>query len=81
MVFVQCSGNWNNAANAGVFYRNWNNNRSNDNTNNGFRSCDYDSCPETFYKDAGNIGSYLSCLLAKSARHGVLVVKANVHHA
>jgi hypothetical protein len=38
---VQCAGNWNNAANAGVFYRNWNNNRSNDNNNNGFRAGDY----------------------------------------
>ena len=31
------AGNWNNASDAGVFYRNWNDYRSNDNTNNGFR--------------------------------------------
>lgn len=31
-------GNWNNGANAGVFYLNGNNSRSNSNTNVGFRS-------------------------------------------
>ena len=31
-------GNWNNGANAGVFYLNGNNSRSNSNTNIGFRS-------------------------------------------
>jgi len=31
-------GNWNNGANAGVFYTNLNNARSNSNTNIGFRS-------------------------------------------
>jgi len=35
------AGNWNESANAGVFYRNLNNNRSNDNNNNGFRAADY----------------------------------------
>lgn len=43
---MYCSGNWNNAANAGVFYRNWNNNRSNDNNNAGFRAADYVSIPD-----------------------------------
>lgn len=37
------SGNWNNNANAGVFYRNWNNNRSNDNNEYGFRVARPDS--------------------------------------
>ena len=31
-------GNWNNGTNAGVFYLNGNNSRSNSNTNIGFRS-------------------------------------------
>jgi hypothetical protein len=38
---VLCGGNWGNASDAGVFYRNWNNNRTNNNTNNGFRAADY----------------------------------------
>lgn len=33
-----CGGNWNNTSNAGVFYVNLNNTRSNTNTNIGFRS-------------------------------------------
>ena len=33
-----CGGNWNNGANAGVFYANGNNARSNSNGNIGFRS-------------------------------------------
>jgi hypothetical protein len=33
-------GNWNNTTNAGVWYRNFNNNRTNSNNNVGFR-CDY----------------------------------------
>ncbi len=33
-----CGGNWNNGANAGVFYLNGNNARSNSNANIGFRS-------------------------------------------
>lgn len=36
------SGNWNNTTNAGVWYANWNNGRSNSNNNNGFRA-DYGS--------------------------------------
>ena len=32
------SSNWNNSSNAGVFYRNLNNNRTNSNNNIGFRS-------------------------------------------
>jgi hypothetical protein len=34
-------GNWNNGANAGVFYRNFNNYRSNDNNFAGARASDY----------------------------------------
>jgi hypothetical protein len=33
-------GNWNNTTNAGVWYRNFNNNRANSDNNVGFR-CDY----------------------------------------
>jgi hypothetical protein len=33
-----CGGNWNNGANAGVFYANGNNTRTNTNANIGFRS-------------------------------------------
>ena len=35
---VYRGGNWNNGVNAGVFYLNGNNSRSNSNTNIGFRS-------------------------------------------
>ena len=49
-------GNWNNGSNAGVFYRNLNNNRSNDNNNVGFRSSDYFSLPDTTMVDTGDIG-------------------------
>lgn len=37
-MFPRDGGNWNNGSNAGVFNRNWNNWRSNDNNNNGFRA-------------------------------------------
>jgi hypothetical protein len=40
-MFPLCAGNWNNTSNAGVFCRNWNNNRTNANNNNGFRAGDY----------------------------------------
>lgn len=53
---MQSSGNWNESANAGLFYRNLNNNRSNDNNNNGFRGCDYISIPDTTEVDTGDIG-------------------------
>lgn len=45
-MFPICGGNWNNSADAGVFNRNWNNNRSNDNNNNGFRAADFVSFPD-----------------------------------
>lgn len=41
------AGNWNNTSNAGLFYRNLNNNRSNSNNNYGFRSVDYKLLSET----------------------------------
>lgn len=50
------SGNWSNATKTGVFYRNLNNNRSNDNNNNGFRASDYFSNPDTTAVDTGDIG-------------------------
>lgn len=50
------AGNWNESANAGVFYRNLNNNRSNDNNNNGFRAADYFSNPDISEENTGEIG-------------------------
>lgn len=50
------AGNWSNAANAGVFYRNLNNNRSNDNNNAGFCAADYSFKPDTTKVDTGAIG-------------------------
>lgn len=50
-MFPICGGNWNNTANAGVFARNWNNNRSNDNNNNGFRAADFVSYPEILSRE------------------------------
>uniref|UniRef100_A0AAU8AY64 Enediyne biosynthetic pathway protein n=1 Tax=Dulem virus 37 TaxID=3145755 RepID=A0AAU8AY64_9CAUD len=38
MRFPKRGGNWNNGTNAGVFYSNFNNARSNSDTNIGFRS-------------------------------------------
>lgn len=83
MLFPLASGNWNNAANAGVFYRNWNNNRSNDNNNVGFRAADYDAFADLTLHTAntGDIGVTLSCTLAKSACHGFSVPKGTISHA
>lgn len=50
------SGNWNNAANAGVGYRNLNNYRSNDNNNASFRAVDYFFKPDATEVDTGDIG-------------------------
>ncbi len=60
------AGNWNETANAGVFYRNLNNNRSNDNNNNGFRAADYASNPDIPIGNTGDIG-ITSPALAKYA--------------
>lgn len=81
MLFPLASGDWNNGSKAGVFYRNWNNNRSNDNNNVGFRASDYAACPTFCHGNTGDIGIAPSCVLAKSAGHGVLVSLENVHHA
>ncbi|WP_415034861.1 hypothetical protein [Azonexus sp.] len=83
MLFPMASGNWNDAAKAGVFYRNWNNNRSNDNNNVGFRAADYFAFADLILHTAntGDIGVVPSCIMAKSARHGVLVPKGSIRHA
>ena len=90
MLFPIASGNWNNAANAGVFYRNWNNNRSNDNNNRsndnnnvGFRAADYCAFADLTLHTAntGDIGVALSCTLAKSACHGFSVPQGAISHA
>lgn len=75
MCFPIASGNWNDAAKAGVFYRNWNNNRSNDNNNIGFRAADYNADSDLKFRtgNTGDIGMVPSCTLAKSAGIGFLV--------
>lgn len=40
-MFVLCGGNWSNGSGAGVFYRNWNNYRSNSGYSGGFRAAAY----------------------------------------
>lgn len=40
-MFPIASGNWSNGSNAGLFYRNFNNYRSNDNNNAAARASDY----------------------------------------
>ena len=81
MLFPMASGNWNDAANAGVFYRYWYYYRSNDNNNVGFRACDYAACLTFRHGNTGDIGIVPSCDMAKSARHGVLVSSENARHA
>lgn len=48
--FFYRGGNWNNTSNAGVFYANGNNPRSNVNTNIGFRVALPGLAPSTFLK-------------------------------
>ena len=81
MLFPIASGYWNNDTSAGVFHRNWNNNRSNDNNNVGFRASDYAACPTFWLGNTGDIGVASSCDMAKSARRSVLVSSENVHYA
>lgn len=83
MLFPYASGNWNNAADAGVFYRNWNNNRSNDNNNAGFRAADYFAEPDLIFREGntGDIGVDPSCMLAKSARQRLSVPRGTIGHA
>ena len=82
MLFPIASGNWNNTSNAGVFYRNWNNYRSNSNNNYGFRAADYFADPVLTFRlgKTGDIGVDPSCILAKSARSGFLVPQGSVSH-
>ena len=82
MLFPMASGNWNDAGNAGVFYRNWNNSRSTDNNNIGFRAADYDAFADLTLHTAktGDIGVDPSCILAKSARNVFLVPQGNTRH-
>ena len=51
---VLVGGNWNETSNAGVFYMNLNNVRSNSNANVGGR--DFNSLPDTTMVDTGVIG-------------------------
>lgn len=83
MLFPMASGNWNNAANAGVFYRNWNNVRSNDNNNVGFRAADCFAFADLILPSAntGDIGVAPSCNLAKSACPGFSVPTGTICHA
>ncbi len=64
------SGNWNNAANAGVFTLNLNNERSNSNDNIGFRS---DSVSPRIAQANGGTkgGAFRQSLTAKSVYHFV----------
>lgn len=82
MLFPMSSGNWNDAGNAGVFYRNWNYNRSNDNNNVGFRVSDYLAFADLTLHTAktGDIGVAPSCILAKSARPVFLVPQGKTGH-
>ena len=59
-------GNWNESADAGLGYRNFNNNRSNDNNNCSFRASDYSSNLTNVIKN-GDIGITFPAELAKSA--------------
>lgn len=82
MLFPMASGNWNDAGNAGVFYRNWNISRSSGNNNIGFRAADYDAFADLTLHTAntGDIGVDPSCILAKSARNVFLVPQGNTRH-
>jgi hypothetical protein len=63
------SGNWNNSSNAGGWYLNLNNNRTNSNNNIGFRS-DSDS-PRTRQLDGGTKGGVFLQGIAKSVWHRI----------
>ena len=69
MYSVSC-GNWNNADDAGLGCRNFNNNRSNSNNNTSFRASDYISSPETDKSDTGEIGMTFPVIkkITKSAK-------------
>ena len=68
MFSVAC-GNWNNSGNAGLFNRNFNNNRSNDNNNASFRASDYISKPKISDEKIGEIGvTFPVTKITKSAK-------------
>ena len=71
------SGNWNNSSNAGVWYVNLNNNRTNSNNNIGFRS-DSDS-PRTKQLDGGTKGDIFQQGTAKSVFHRLSSRMATSH--
>lgn len=73
---VHGSGNWNNASAAGVFNRNWNNNRSNANNNSGFRASVPDSVSILTSRNGntGNKGSILSGQLGEIRKAGRLSI-------
>lgn len=67
-MFLIVGGNWTNGSNAGVFNRNWNNYRSNTNTNVGFRCAFSDSgfYPEILLNgNTGTKGSIFSSLKSR----------------
>ena len=67
MAFLS-SGNWNNSSNAGVWYANLNNNRTNSNNNIGFRS---DSAsPRIRQRNGGTKGGSFRPARAKSVCSG-----------
>lgn len=76
MFSVAC-GNWNNSANAGVFNRNFNNNRSNSNNNYGFRASDYIFKPKISQEKIGEIG--VTFPVDKSTKSAKSVTASNSH--
>ena len=76
MFSVAC-GNWNNSANAGVFNRNFNNNRSNSNNNYGFRASDYIFKPQISGEKSGEIG--VTFPVGKTTKSAKSVTTKNSH--
>ena len=76
MFSVAC-GNWNNSANAGVFNRNFNNNRSNSNNNYGFRASDYIFKPQISGEKSGEIG--VTFPVGKTTKSAKSVTASNSH--
>ena len=76
MFSVAC-GNWNNSTNAGVFNRNFNNNRSNSNNNYGFRASDYIFKPQISGEKSGEIG--VTFPVGKTTKSAKSVTTENSH--
>jgi hypothetical protein len=76
MFSVAC-GNWNNSTNAGVFNRNFNNNRSNSNNNYGFRASDYIFKPQISGEKSGEIG--VTFPVGKTTKSAKSVTASNSH--